>query len=388
MSGQKSHRESLEEFVSHTSSLRAEWLGGNDVVPWFRGHEHSDWPLVPKFYRMAPIDRNTEEEIREEFITRAPILSDVKPANKWEWYFLMQHYGASTRLLDWSEGALIGLYFAVRQSRGCKDAAVWVLDPWWLNEGSTGFEEVVLPGDPDILLRDKRLVDRWLPNRFERRKGRKMPRRPAAVYPGHIIRRMGAQRSCFTIHGSDPNGLDRLAASPRSQLVKIVIPSFKVEGIRNALETCGIDDITIFPDLEGLSRTVDKKWKLEQKMLPHDGVVTRLGRSRIHGVGVFAIRTIRRGAKVFPGDLDEMIWIKEDELGALPKRIQELYKDFAVLKDGRYGCPLGFNRLTPSWYLNGSKTPNVRCDENYDFCALRTIRPGEELTVDYSTYSE
>jgi hypothetical protein len=379
---------SLEEFVSHTSVLREEWLGGSEVVPWFRGHEHSDWPLVPKFYRTEPTDRDTEDELREEFITRAPILSDVTPANQWEWYFLMQHYGASTRLLDWSEGALIGLYFAVRQSRGCNDAAVWVLDPWWLNERSTGVEEVVLPGDPDILERDKRLVSKWLPRRFERNKRRQMPRRPAAVCPGHIIRRMGAQRSCFTIHGSDRASLDRMAASPQSHLAKILIPSFKVETIRDALETCGIDDITIFPDLEGLSRAVDKKWKIDERRLPHDGVVTRLGRSRIHGVGVFAILQIQKGARIFSDDLDEMMWIEEGELKALPKRIQELYKDFGVLKEGRYGFPISFNRLTPSWYLNSSKSPNVRCDENYEFFALRTIRPGEELTADYSKYSE
>jgi hypothetical protein len=378
----------LEEFVIHTTTVRKKWLGGSEVVPWFRGHERSDWPLVPKFYRQDPIDRNTEDEIREEFQTRAPILSDVKPANKWEWYFLMQHYGAPTRLLDWSDGALIGLYFAVRQSRGCSDAAVWMIDPWWLNGGSTGVEEVVLPGDPDILPRDKRLVDRWLPRRFERKKGRRMPRRPAAVYPGHIIRRIGAQRSCFTIHGSDPSALDKAAVAPRSHLVKIVIPSFRVEGIRSDLETCGIDDITVFPDLEGLSRTVEKKWKEDDKKLPHEGVATRLGRSRIHGIGVFAIRTIRKGSKLFPGDVDEMVWIEEDELWRLPKKVRQLYDDFAVLKDERYGCPISFNRLTPSWYLNNSKTPNVRCDENYDFVALRIIKPGEELTVDYSTYSE
>src|SRR5580698_9483387 len=116
---------SLEEFVGHTSRLRRKWLQ-DDLVPWFRGHERADWPLVPKFYRELPTDRNTEDEIREEFITRAPNLCDAKPANKWEWYFLMQHHGSSTRLLDWSEGALIGLYFAVRQSRGCHDAAVWM----------------------------------------------------------------------------------------------------------------------------------------------------------------------------------------------------------------------------------------------------------------------
>lgn len=377
----------LQEFVKHTSELRRQWLQ-DDVVPWFRGHEHSDWPLVPKFYRRFPTDRDTEDEIREEFITHAPNLCDAKPANKWEWYFLMQHHGSPTRLLDWSEGALIGLYFAVRESRGCNDAAVWMLDPWWLNLASTGFEEVVLPSDPDILPKDKRLTDRWLPTRFDKKGWGKIPRRPAAVYPGHMIRRIGAQRSCFTIHGTDVEGLDRLAVGARSHLTKIIIPSFKVETVRRDLETCGIDDITVFPDLEGLSRVVTRRWKEDEKGLPHDGVVTRLARSRTHGVGVFAIRKIQKGTKLFPGDADEMIWIEKGDLGKLPKRIQQLYNDFAVLKDGRYGCPLSFNRLTPSWYLNSSKTPNVRCDENYDFVALRAIRPGEELTADYSTYSE
>jgi uncharacterized protein len=83
-----------------------------------------------------------------------------------------------------------------------------------------------------------------------------------------------------------------------------------------------------------------------------------------------------------------MIWIKKSHLGRLPKRVRRLYDDFAVLKNKRYGCPLSFNRLTPSWYLNDSKTPNVRCDENYDFVAIRNIKPGEELTADYSTYSD
>ena len=105
-------------------------------------------------------------------------------------------------------------------------------------------------------------------------------------------------------------------------------------------------------------------------------------------MGVFAISTIRKGSKLFFGDIDEMVWIEKSDLGRLPKRARELYDDFAVLKNGRYGCPVSFARLTPSWYLNSSQTPNVRCDENYDFVALRTIKPGEELTVDYSTYSE
>jgi hypothetical protein len=88
-----------------------------------------------------------------------------------------------------------------------------------------------------------------------------------------------------------------------------------VKTIRRALETCGVDDITVFPDLEGLSRTVERRWKEELKRLPHQGVATRLARSRTHGVGVFVITTIKKGTKLFPHDVDEMIWLKKDELG-------------------------------------------------------------------------
>src|SRR5260370_270988 len=117
----------------------------------------------------------------------------------------MQHYGAPTRLLDWTEGALIALYFAVKQNSGCHDAAVWLLDPWELKKKVVKQDWVVAPGEPGTSAWDRRLYDRWLPGRFAR--GKRWPRRPAAIYPGHIVRRIGAQRSCFTIHGWERRGL-------------------------------------------------------------------------------------------------------------------------------------------------------------------------------------
>ena len=44
-----------------------------------------------------------------------------------------------------------------------------------------------------------------------------------------------------------------------------------------------------------------------------------------------------------------------------------------------------------SWYLNDpapGTMPNVRCDDNFEFWALRDIQKNEELTVDSDTYSE
>ena len=56
-----------------------------------------------------------ESDLYDNFWHSAVQLSTEKTDDdNWPWdsYFLMQHPSAPTRLLDWSDGALIGLYFA------------------------------------------------------------------------------------------------------------------------------------------------------------------------------------------------------------------------------------------------------------------------------------
>ena len=44
--------------------------------------------------------------------------------------------------------------------------------------------------------------------------------------------------------------------------------------------------------------------------------------------------------------------------------------------------------MTVPWFLNSSKNPNMDCDKDYRFFALRKIKKGEELTLDYATYND
>ncbi|MFA6255522.1 MAG: SET domain-containing protein [Patescibacteria group bacterium] len=127
----------------------------------------------------------------------------------------------------------------------------------------------------------------------------------------------------------------------------------------------------------------------KSKELPHINVYTRLAPSKIQGVGVFAISDIPKGTNIFQGDEEDMVWISKDRIDEIDPDIKKLYDDFCVIKGDKLGCPKNFNSLTVAWYINESKdNPNVQCDDNYEFIAVRDIKKGEELTTDYSTYSE
>ena len=384
--------ESLQAFLGRATEIKAAWFGDDpSSEPWFRGQARAYWKLLPGLYRdfddSALEEDLVEDEIRESFMIRAPILSETKAAsNEWEWYFLMQHYAAPTRLLDWTEGALIGLYFAVRDNPGFYDACVWVLNPYEMNSRSLKKEEILPPGSIGLSKKEEELLGTWLPPRFGQKASLKV-KDPVAIYPTHIARRISTQRSCFTVHGTDREGIDKLHVK-KGPLIKIVIPSYDVLTVKQGLITAGVDEVTIFPDLDGLGRAVKEKWKTAKAPSPHADVLTRLQPSKIvkGKVGVFAIADIRAGTPLFVGDNEEMVWLDKNIIPNKPQEIVRLYKDFGIERDARVGCPPSFNRLTMPWYLteppNGS-APNVQYDEYYDFRAARDIRKGDELTAHF-----
>lgn len=126
--------------------------------------------------------------------------------------------------------------------------------------------------------------------------------------------------------------------------------------------------------------------------LPHEDVWTRLGVSRISGVGVFAIRPIPAGTNVFANDQAQMHWIDARQLGdELSPAEKQLYSDFTVRRGTRLACPANFNLLTVGWYVNEPPQgvmPNLFASASFEMIASRDIAEGEELTVIYETFSD
>lgn len=261
--------DSLDGFVKVVASQVGKWQRSWDRrtesswLPWFRGEENANWAtaLKPKLYRtnhkLKEVLRH-EQDLRLEFRRRgSQFTGEGKPTDHWEWYFLMEHYGVPTRLLDWSDGALVALYFALKPAKVSDDAAVYMLDPWWMNK--LVFKELPLSKadrPQGTALPDWDEAKAYLSvDEFENEYIG--PKLPLAIDPSHVARRIAAQRSRFTIFGRAKDGLLKMCDSRKDgdcPLCRVLIKRQAVAEMRRDLAMCGISESIIFPDLEGFGR--------------------------------------------------------------------------------------------------------------------------------------
>jgi SET domain-containing protein len=127
--------------------------------------------------------------------------------------------------------------------------------------------------------------------------------------------------------------------------------------------------------------------KKKKKLLRHlaNDIYCRIGVSPLHGVGVIAIRKIPKGVN----PLFSLVPLKEveftpDEIKDLPKATRKQIERFCYCDAKRVMIPvIGLNILNFSAYLNHSKEPNIVMHQDGRYEALRVIKSGEELLMDY-----
>ena len=123
-------------------------------------------------------------------------------------------------------------------------------------------------------------------------------------------------------------------------------------------------------------------------------VFCRLRPSKVHGVGIFAIRDIPKGADPFKNLLRyPFVAVDADDIYKNPKidpEVKKLVDDMYSVEDGKlYLYGNGLNAIDISFFLNHSETPNIiAVDEGESFVAARNIKKGEELFSDHRTYSD
>jgi len=248
---------SVAEYLAYVDSISRRWEG---VGLWFRGVSKARYLLIPAIYRTNDWNFNwpAVRGITDEFIRRAasPSSNATRGLTRWEWYHVMQHHGLPTRLLDWSTGSLIGLYFALRNLPSLSRAAVWILDPFWLNSETIDKYSVIYTGPIIQSTTDLDITSTYLDFNIEDDPSCPvLPKLPLAVFPPNATSRIDTQMGCFTVHGEMTDGLGnvyRRSKSPR--LVQLRISDSAAENMKYELNSAGISEATMFPDLDGLAR--------------------------------------------------------------------------------------------------------------------------------------
>ncbi len=251
--------DSVDTFVKTVTNDYKSWK--TKTYPWFRGEPSvTPDPLVPRIYREKNADgtqKFIENQVVQFFRMKAPSLvsPSILPPREYndQWLFLMQHFRLPTRLLDWTEGALVALFFALQEE---SDAAVWMLDPCGLNRLTCGPELAdnqfpITWGNAESQA-VKNIQAAWV-------NGEGSQEFPVAIHPTNIHVRLNVQRSCFTVHGSFRGGIDECIIRAGSLDTSSVLKKYEICGknkkeMLEDLRLLGTSYVTVFPDIEGLSK--------------------------------------------------------------------------------------------------------------------------------------
>lgn len=185
----------------------------------FRGQSISTWELIPKAGRKE-YSKVSDENSFNHWKRRAISYLERENYSEWELLSIAQHTGLPTRLLDWSHIPLVAVFFAVSENQN-NDGAIFIYKPKKYIR-----DDIKSPFNIDLEI--------------------------GLYQPNTSSNRLANQYGYFTIHKNPKTALND--SNKDGYLEKLIIPSNLKLELCQMLNQYGINYLTLFPDLEGLSK--------------------------------------------------------------------------------------------------------------------------------------
>lgn len=246
----------IDSVASLIEILQTETAGDEGEL-WYRGHKDATWLLKPAVYRNARL-YSKENALLDQFRQEAAPQASSLPLDQWGWIVFAQHHSLPTRLLDWTQDPLVGLFFACLDGKESQadeakpvDGMFYTLNPKQLNASSDN-DGIGLPK----LLDDRtKGLEEYLPGREGN--NRLGPR--AVIAPRHFDR-IRFQTGTFTVSqcGQNPEALDKNSQS-QNCIGKFVVEGDSKKDILKELEVLGVNEATVYRDLDRIAKQIEKK---------------------------------------------------------------------------------------------------------------------------------
>jgi hypothetical protein len=236
------------EFINEIEKARVE-LRCSKGGAFYRGHYSVTHRLIPSIFR-GNFNPDIEHNLYVDSYARGKhLIKNSK--NSWEFLSIMQHFGIPTRLLDWSESLSTALFFALDNLN--PEPVIWITNPFILNRANKASKiprilTIGLDEFPDYESCFVRL-DNEIMWKFQK---------PIFIQVPWTNERILNQKGFFTVHTT----AEPMEESCEKFVRCVPIKKEAILGVKRFLEYAGINEDTVFPDLDGFGRFLKKRYKV------------------------------------------------------------------------------------------------------------------------------
>jgi FRG domain len=225
----------------------------------FRGLDSVDHDLSNSLMRLAGVHgdvNKVELALLRNFRKYAHAQAAHGVDSIWHWLAVAQHHGLPTRMVDWTYSPFVALHFATAlPGQYDADGVVWCVNFVEANRLLPDRLKRILVEEQSDTLTVEMLGEIGSLRAFD-----SLATEPFVVFvePPSLDVRILNQFALFSLLSSPTASLDDWVRRHPQLCRKVVVPAELKWEIRDKLDQANINERTLFPDLDGLSRWLER----------------------------------------------------------------------------------------------------------------------------------